>query len=169
MGIICLLRQPAYGINPAHVAHIAKEIATQVHHDALAGLQQRAIGATGQGRIESFATQSKIIRTGRCGIVARQDAPHENLHTPPEDTEYAQAAFPTHQPFYLYGKGTICHPLGIDGRNLRISPGMGGGRTTEQAQLHLGLHTPRPTNQRRAARQNLRIREAGRQTNILAG
>ena len=131
MSIIRPLGQTPYRIDPTHVTHITKEISTQIHHDALSGLQQRTIGASGQRRIHSFTSQGKVIRAGSRCIVARQHASHEDFHTPPKDAEDTQASFQTHQALNFDRKGPVGHTLHVHGRDPFVRSRMGRSRTAE--------------------------------------
>ena len=161
MGRISLFAQFADGIYTAHVTHIAIEVAAHIHHETLSGLYQCTVGATGKRRIQSSPSQCKIIRRRSSGIVARQQAAHEYLHTLTEHTEDAETTFQTHQPFDLYGKLKVGHTRPVDRRNLFVGFGMSYARATEKFNLHLSLCSTCLTYQRRAARNDLSFGKAG--------
>ncbi len=163
MGRISLIRQLAYGVHTANVAHVAIEITSHIDHDALAGLYQRTVGTTGQRGVKSGTSQSEIVGRRSRRIVACQQASHEYLHALSEHPEDAQTTLQAHQPLHFNGKLEIGHAGPVDRRNLCVSLGMRHARPTEELNLHLRLGAARLANEIRTARHHFRLGETGRQ------
>jgi len=109
----------AAGENSRHIGHIGCEIAGEIDHNCFAFGYSFARGSDWQAGVEACAAEREVVGRRRCGIVAREQTSHKDVHIA-KGAEDAERAVLPHQSFYFDLEIYIFHSFSENGRDFGV-------------------------------------------------